>query len=192
MEWLENIDQSLFLFLNGINATWLDPIMKAVSSFWIWYPVVALFIFLVVKKYRKKFWIPVVVAIICFALTDQSSNIVKKSVERYRPSHNIEIADRVHIVDNYRGGQYGFFSGHAANSFGLALISLLFLKNKKWTVFVLIWAAIVSYSRIYIGVHYPSDIVVGTFSGLTIAYLIYRLHRLIPCFRTDAEICTIN
>jgi undecaprenyl-diphosphatase len=191
MAWLENIDQSLFLFLNGINATWLDPIMKAISSFWIWYPIVALFIFLVVRKYRKKFWIPIVVATICFAITDQTSTLVKKSTERYRPTHNIEIAEKVHIIDNYRGGQYGFFSGHAANSFGLALVSLLFLKNKKWTIFVLVWAALVSYSRIYIGVHYPSDIFAGTIVGLGLAYIIYKLHRLIPCFRTDADNCTI-
>jgi undecaprenyl-diphosphatase len=191
MEWIENIDRSIFLLFNGINSPWFDPIMKAISSFWIWYPIVALFIFLLVKKYRKKFWIPLVVAIICFALTDQSSTLVKKSTQRYRPTHNIEIAHEVHVVNNYRGGQYGFFSGHAANSFGLALISILFLKNRKWTVIVLIWAAMVSYSRIYLGVHYPSDIFVGTIAGLGIAYLIYKLHRLIPCFRTDSDNCQI-
>lgn len=185
--WLENIDRLLFLFLNGLNAQWLDPIMKALSSFWVWYPVVALFVYLLIKKFGKKFWIPLLVGIICFALTDQITNYTKKNVERYRPSHNTEISNKVHIVDNYRGGQYGFFSGHASNSFGLALISLLFLRNNKWTIFVLLWAVLVSYSRIYIGVHYPSDIFVGAAFGSLIAFVLFKAYRIIPCFRMEND-----
>jgi undecaprenyl-diphosphatase len=185
MAFLENIDRELFLFLNGLNSSWLDPVMKTLSSSWIWLPVVALFIFLCVKYFKKKFWIAVVFGIMCYAITDQGTNLVKKNVKRFRPSHNTEISHEVHILDNYRGGQYGFFSSHAANSFGLAFISLLFVKKKWYTIMVLTWAAFVSYSRIYIGVHYPSDVLVGALFGTATAFALYYLRNRILCCRID-------
>lgn len=185
IEFLENTDRELFLFLNGLNASWIDPVMKVISSFWIWYPVVALFIFLCVKYFRKKFWIPLVFAVVCFAITDQTTNLVKNNVKRYRPTHNTEISEQVHTVDDYRGGQYSFFSGHAANSFGLAVLSLLFVRKKYYTIFVLIWASLVSYSRIYLGVHYPSDIFTGAVFGTATAFLLYSLRNKIFCCRIE-------
>jgi undecaprenyl-diphosphatase len=183
VNFLENIDRELLLFLNGLNADWLDPIMKIISSFWVWYPIIILFIFLSVKIYKSKFWIPILCGVICFAITDQVSFHTKENVQRYRPSHNVEIAEQVHIVDNYRGGIHGFFSGHAANSFGLAFISLLFVKKRYYTIIALVWASIVSYSRIYLGVHYPSDIFVGALFGTGVAFLIYYIHNKIYCCR---------
>lgn len=181
MEYIENIDRQIFLFLNSLNTSWLDPIMSILSSFWIWYIIVVLFIFFIYLKFKKSFWKPLVVAIICFALTDQSSNLIKHSVKRYRPSHNVEISNKVHIVNNYKGGLYSFVSGHACNSFGLALITLLFIKNKKWSIFVFTWACLVSYSRIYVGVHYPSDLLFGAILGICIAYIVFKTYNLIPC-----------
>ncbi len=181
MEYIENIDRQIFLFLNSLNTSWLDPIMSILSSFWIWYIIVVLFIFFIYLKFKKSFWKPLVVAIICFALTDQSSNLIKHSVKRYRPSHNIEISNKVHTINNYKGGLYSFVSGHACNSFGLALITLLFIKNKKWSIFVLTWASLVSYSRIYVGVHYPSDLFFGAVLGACISYIVFKTYNLIPC-----------
>lgn len=189
MEYLKNLDREIFLYLNSLNTSWLDPIMKALSSFWVWYIVAILLIIFLIKKFKHKFWIPLLVSIICFAITDQSSNLIKHSVKRYRPSHNLEISDKVHTIDNYKGGMYSFVSGHACNSFGLAFISLLFLRNKKWTIFILIWAGIVSYSRIYLGVHYPADLIAGGILGVCIALIVYKTYRLIPCFKIEAK-CT--
>lgn len=175
MEALEHIDREIFLFLNGLNAAWADPIMKVFTSHAFWVPFVVLIAILVILKYRKKAWIPLIIIALCFASTDRISSMTKNRVCRYRPTHNVEIADSVHIVDGYRGGQYGFFSSHAANSFGLALLSLLILKNKKFTIFILAWAVIVSYSRIYVGVHYPADIAVGAAAGCLIATAFYLI-----------------
>ncbi|MDR2010460.1 MAG: phosphatase PAP2 family protein [Bacteroidales bacterium] len=182
IEYLENIDRQIFMFLNGLHADWLDPIMKQITSFWFWYPIAALFLVLTIVYYKKNFWIPLVFTILCFTFTDQGSNITKKNVKRYRPTHNIEIGESVHVVDDYRGGQYGFFSGHAANGFGLAFITLLFIRKRYYTWIVLIWAVLVSYSRIYMGVHYPSDILVGAIFGTAMAFLIYKLCNSIPFF----------
>lgn len=187
IDFIDKIDRIIFLFFNGINAEWLDPIMKSISAFWFWYPIIAIFIILSVIYYKKKFWIPILFAIICFALTDLGSNFAKNNIKRHRPSHNVEINEEVHIVDNYRGGKFGFFSGHAANSFGLAFISLLFIRKKYYTYFILFWAALVSYSRVYIGVHFPGDIFVGALYGTIIAFLIYKIYQSIPFFQKQVK-----
>ncbi|MDR2836905.1 MAG: phosphatase PAP2 family protein [Bacteroidales bacterium] len=176
IEFIKHIDQSVFLFFNGLHLSFLDPIMKFISSNWFWIPIVLLFIGLYIKYFKKKFWIPIVFTIICFALTDSGATFVKNSAKRYRPSHNLEIQNQVHVVDNYRGGQYGFFSGHASNSFGLALLTLLFIRKKYYTIIVSVWAIIVSYSRIYVGVHYPLDIFCGFLYGILIATILYLIY----------------
>ena len=180
IEYFENIDRDLFLFLNGINAEWADPMMKAFSAFWFWYPVVAFIIFLYVVIYKRRFWIPLLVTIICFAITDQVSHQTKEIVKRYRPTHNTEICDNVHIVDNHKGGMHSFFSGHAASGFGLAFLSILFIRNKYFSIFVLTWAFVETYSRIYVGVHYPSDLIFGALFGTGMAFLMYFIHKKIP------------
>ncbi len=180
IETLENIDHNIFLYFNGLHADWLDPIMMFISSKIIWLPAALLFIYFIIKKYKKQFWIPLVFTILCFVVTDQGSHLTKESVKRYRPTHNVELANQTHVVDDYRGGQYGFFSGHAANSFGLALISLLFVRKRLYSYIIITWAILVSYSRIYLGVHYPSDIFVGMAFGCSVAYILWKSHKLIP------------
>lgn len=175
IESLELIDRKILLFINGLHADWLDPIMWAISSKWFWIPIVVLFIILAIKKFGKKCWLPILAAILCFATTDIVSHNVKESVQRYRPTHNLEIQDEIHLVNDYRGGQYGFFSGHAANSFGLALITLLLIRKKWYSITTLCWAIIVSYSRMYIAVHYPADIFVGMCFGLLTALIFYLI-----------------
>lgn len=177
-EFFENLDKYILLLINGLNTPLLDKIMKFISSSWFWIAPIVFFIILGIKFFKKKFWIPIVFALICFALTDFGSNITKnKIVKRYRPTHNLEICEKIHIVDNYRGGLYGFFSGHAANSFGLALISLLFIRKKYYTVIILFWAIIVSFSRIYLGVHYPFDVFCGMLYGCLIAIVLNYIYK---------------
>ncbi len=114
----------------------------------------------------------------CVATADLSTNIIKHKVQRYRPSHNLEIMAQVHTVNDYHGGQFGFFSSHAANSF--AVVTLLFLAAKgliankfRYTFYVL--PTLIIYSRIYLGVHYPTDVMVGAVWGILIGWLIFSL-----------------
>jgi undecaprenyl-diphosphatase len=114
---------------------------------------------------------------IVIALCDRvSSGFFKPFFERFRPSRDPEISNLVHIINDYRGGKYGFLSSHAANSFGLAVfISYIF--QKKWISISLIsWAVIVSYSRIYLGVHYLGDVICGAILGTLLAFLVYKLY----------------
>ncbi|HXK81358.1 MAG TPA: phosphatase PAP2 family protein [Bacteroidales bacterium] len=176
---MENIDKELFLFLNGLNRDGLDQIVFFISSHWFWLPVVTVILVLIIRKYKKHAWLPILVIIFTYIFTEQVTNFVKYAVERFRPTHNTDISHLVHIVNNYKGGVYGFFSGHAANSFGLALISALFIKNKYYTIAIILWAIIVSYSRIYLGVHYPSDIFAGALFGVMAALIFYRIWKIL-------------
>lgn len=156
----------------------MDVVMFYISGIWICLPLFIYWASLFLKKYElKKVMILVFFLIALVTLTDQTSNRVKHSVKRYRPTHNIEIKDQIHVVNDYHGGKYGFFSGHAANSFGIAM--LLFLLFKEHSIFVrgsfFAWAGITAYSRLYLGVHYPSDILVGIIVGLIWGYVIYQL-----------------
>lgn len=177
-ESLKLLDRELLLCLNGYHSPLTDELMYNISRVWVFFPLFAWWLYLVFKKYGwKKTLLLAAFMGLLVGFTDQSSNRVKHSVKRYRPTHNLEIMDRVHILHEYRGGQYGFFSGHSANCFGIAmLLFLLFSQRSIWfrSQFFL-WAAITAYSRIYLGVHYPSDIFVGFLVGLFWGYIVYRL-----------------
>ena len=150
-------DRDLFLFLNGLHNSTFDFIMHWISDSKIWIPFYAILLFALYKKYGFKgtvFAAAVVIAVI--VITDQASvKLFKNVFMRYRPCHNLEIKDMVHIVYDHCGGKYGFVSSHAANTFGLATIIGLLLRNRIQFFLLLTWAALVSYSRIYLGVHYP-------------------------------------
>jgi undecaprenyl-diphosphatase len=178
IETLEQIDRSIFLAVNGTHSNLFDSLMYYVSQIWIFIPLFIYWIYLAFKRFgTKKFLILLVFLALLVTLTDQSANQVKHAVKRYRPSHNIEIQAQVHIVNGYEGGQYGFFSGHAANTFGIATLLFFLLSDKAmWfrSLFFL-WAGLTAYSRIYLGVHYPSDILVGMLVGITWGLIVYEL-----------------
>ncbi len=178
IEFLEIIDKNLLLSINAHHTLVIDKIMFLVSSIWIFTPLFVYWLMPIVKTYElKKVLILFGFVILLVSLTDQTSNQVKHAVKRYRPTHNIEIKDQIHIVNDYHGGQYGFFSSHAANSFGIAmLLCLLFSKHSMlFRSSFFAWAALIAYSRMYLGVHYPSDIVIGALTGLFWGFVIYKL-----------------
>ncbi len=166
-------DHKLFFFLNGLHQNWLDAPMTLVSNRLVWIPLYAWMLYLLYKKYGKGTWIILLCAIGLILFSDQTANVFKEIVQRFRPTHNPTFGHLVHTVNEYRGGTYGFFSGHATNAFALIMYLLLLLKPSKtyFKIILITYACITSYSRIYLGVHYPVDIVVGAFCGLGLGFL---------------------
>lgn len=175
---LELLDRELFLAINGWHAPMFDNIMYYVSQIWVFAPVFVYWLYMVFNRYGlKKLLILIGFLGLLVLLTDQTSNITKHAIKRYRPTHNLEIQSKVHTVNEYKGGLYGFFSGHSTNTFGVAMLLFLIFR-KESIVFRLLffgWAALTAYSRIYLGVHYPSDIFVGFVVGIFWGYVVYRL-----------------
>lgn len=173
---LVELDRELLLFLNSFHNNFFDAFMWMISSKEIWGPVYFIIIYYFFKNTDKKkaFYI-LGACVLCIVLCDQiSSSIFKPLFERSRPSRDPLIGDLVHIVNGKRGGKFGFVSSHAANVFGLAVFSSLLFKNRLYSIVILSWAALVSYSRVYLGVHFPGDILCGGLLGSGLAYGVYR------------------
>jgi len=172
---LVQFDKELFLFLNGLHNSFFDQIMWWFSEKYFWIPLYAAVLIWWVKEWKwNVIWL-VVFAVLVVVANDQISVAIKFAIERPRPSHNPEFEGFVHLLNNYHGGAYGFVSSHAANTFGFAVFSLMFIKRRWYTIAILIWAALVSYSRVYLGVHYPADIFFGGLLGVGFGFLLYYL-----------------
>ena len=165
--WLIELDQKVFLYLNSIHSPVWDNIMVWISGDKTWIPLYIVLLSVVIYRERPYHFIYTILFIaIAVGLSDYISVLIKNLIERPRPTHNAEIANIVHIVNNYRGGPYGFVSSHAANVFCVATFIAYQFKTVKWGLFLFAWAAVVSYSRIYLGVHYPLDIICGAILGI--------------------------
>lgn len=177
MEALQQFDAGIFSAINGLHASYFDSFMWLVTKIATWIPMILMLVYLL---YAKKGWrrtVTVVLAIgLVILIADQvSASIIKPLVERARPSHNPDLDPTIHIVNGYRGGPYGFVSSHAANCFGIALLLAMIFKNRLFTWTMVVWATLMCYSRIYLGVHYPGDIVCGALLGFAAAWVVYRL-----------------
>jgi len=171
----EQLDQQLFLFLNSAHSPSWDNIMYVLSMRLVWAPLyIAILVFLGIR-YKRSFWFLLLFIILAVTLADRVSVLIKYAVDRPRPCHETSLQGLVHMVNGVCGGMYGFVSSHASNSFNVAFLSLMFVKRKWYTVLIIIWASTVSYSRIYLGVHYPGDVVCGALLGALIGWGVYKL-----------------
>ena len=167
-------DTNLFLFLNGLYSPFFDGFMFAVSAKFTWIPLYLAVLFVVVRKWkRESIWL-VVALVLCIVISDQiSSGLIKELVQRPRPSRAAELQGMVHLVNGYTGGKFGFVSSHAANAVGFALLTSLLFRNKAYSSVIFVWAIFTAYSRIYLGVHYPLDILGGCLVGVMAAFVCF-------------------
>lgn len=168
-------DESLFKLINESHTDAMDSIMIFMSNKYVWIPFYAFLIWKIYQSNQKAIKAALLYIVLSILWADQiSSSLLKPLVKRLRPSHVEEFQAWIH-TPNGAGGLYGFCSSHAANAFAVALCFYLLTKNKSLGAFLFIWAAIVSYSRIYLGVHYPLDVLTGAFIGLSGAILLKKL-----------------
>lgn len=183
LEQLVHIDTEILLAINGWHAPWADTLMWIVSAKTTWIPLYLLLIGLLVWRYRQPAPTPIkwlqkvpacVVMIVVIGLAVGAadfiaSGILKDWVARPRPSRVPELEGVLHLVNGYKSGQYGFVSSHAANTMAVALLFSLIWRNKIATVGLMLWVAANCYSRMYLGVHYPTDILGGLIVGSLVA-----------------------
>jgi undecaprenyl-diphosphatase len=168
----------IFLNMSGSHTPFLDFFMWMTTRIFIWLPAFLVFFYVIVKDKRKESLLILGSVIILFVLCDQiTSSILKPLIARPRPSRDLAIMDFLQYVNDYRGGRFGFPSSHAANSFGFAMLTSLLLRYRWYTVVAFSWAALCTYTRLYLGVHYPSDILVGMILGVLIGWLCYLIYR---------------
>jgi undecaprenyl-diphosphatase len=152
--------------------------MHIISGKLIWVPLyVAILIYLGVT-YKRKFLIILIFIIIAATMADQISVMIKNLVQRPRPCHDPVLTGLVHLFNGECGGEFGFVSSHATNSFNVALLSLLFIKKRCFTISIIVWASVIGYSRVYLGVHYPGDVICGSVLGALIGWFNYSLYKL--------------
>ena len=189
LEQLLHIDTEVLLAINGWHAPWADTLMWIISEKTTWIPLYVLLIGLLVWRYRKPAktgvkWLQrvpaCVVMIVVIALAVGvadfiASGILKDWVARPRPSRVPELEGVLHLVNGYKSGQYGFVSSHAANTMAVALLFSLIWRNKIATCGLMLWVAANCYSRMYLGVHYPTDILGGLMVGALVAVVVYAM-----------------
>lgn len=174
-------ERDAFFALNGSDSPFLDHFMWIFTGKAVWLPLAALILLVLIYKKNWRESILILLAIVLvITLCDQfASHLCKPVFTRLRPTHHPDFAEQVKVVFGYRGGRYGFISSHAANAFGFATLMALIFKNRLFTWTIFFWAILTAYTRVYLGVHFISDIVPGAISGALFGYLVYKLYAIV-------------
>lgn len=172
---LIELDKEVLLALNGSHSLFWDGFMWTVTKTLTWIPVAVALLYVIFKNNKVSQGVTILVMLaLCITFSDQiASGLFKPYFARFRPTQDPEMMYLVHTVNGYRGGLYGFISSHAANTFAVAMFLSLLVRNWLMSVMVFSWATVATYSRIYLGVHYPGDVLCGILVGLIVANLLY-------------------
>ena len=178
---LIDIDKQVMLALNGSDSLYMDGVMKVYTTTIVWIPVALILLFIVLKNSTPRTALLTVLAVaLTIVATDQvSSHLIKPLVGRLRPCNDPSIMHLIDTVNGYRSGGYSFTSSHACNSFGIFAIVSLLIRHRGLSLSMLLWATLNSFSRIYLGVHYPGDILCGAIIGATIGALVYLVYSFV-------------
>lgn len=176
--WLSDIDARLLLIVNGAHSPFFDSVMWCISGRWIWVPFYVVLAYLLFRRmsWKRASICLVTIGLIILAADQTCATLIRPEIGRLRPANlNNPLSSFVHVVNGYRGGRYGFPSCHAANTFALAVFMSLVIRHKWFTVMMFSWAFVISYSRMYLGVHYFGDLFCGATIGSLFAVLFYYL-----------------
>lgn len=189
IEWLQQIDGEALLAINGLHSPFWDNFMFLASGKFIWIPLYVAILCAILLKYGwKSALIWALAAGVTVALADQlCASVLRPLFCRYRPANLLNpISSAVHIVNEYRGGRYGFPSCHAANCFAIFVLLCPVVRRREFTISLLAWALLNCYSRMYLGVHYPGDLLFGALIGATVGWLVYLATRyIVNRYKTD-------
>lgn len=176
IEYLDELDANALLAINGLNDAFQDMFWWMVSAKWASLLLLLALLWILMHQNRRHALLVLAMLVLAIVLADQvSSGLIKHLVERLRPTHDPDLESMVHVINGYRGGMYGFVSSHAANSFAAVTLMSLVMRHRAVTISLLVWALLQCYSRMYLGVHYPGDILGGMLVGVVVGWLVWRL-----------------